>query len=137
MRDTIRAELASIFTGVSQIGNVYTSRHQPTNLDHLPIAYVRFVSEERERLSMGNPRSIYVTSEWQLGILAADTSANMEETLDTLSAAVEAQITDRTLSGNVQDCWVTSTSYSVDADGEESIGEAAITLQIEYTVTVA
>lgn len=140
MRTTIRDQLYTLLITASSLGptNVFKGRYvgDHVSADSLPIVMIEFMVENREPVSIGATRTFQSIDDWNLRILAKPSGSDtIDEVLDDLVNEVEVSLSDRTLSGNVQDCHVANVMYSHDSEGDDNYGEAVITLQIHYTRT--
>jgi len=142
MRTIIRDQLYTLLLTATSFGpsNVFKGRYMGDHVssDSLPIAIIEFMAENREVVSMGPTRTFQSVDEWNIRVLAKPAEGDtIDETLDDLTNEIEVALTDRNLSGNVQDCRVVNVLYGHNSEGDDNYGEVVLSLQIEYTTTKA
>ena len=136
VRQSIRERIASNVTGLSTTGsNVFQSRVYDMQGSELPGLLVYSLSEDSERDSFigtnGLNRVLEVVVEGY-----AKASANLDDTLDTISEEVEAAIAaDPTCNSLAKDLALTGTEIEFNGDGETPMGTVRLSYSVVYRTT--
>jgi hypothetical protein len=128
---TIRSELFDLVTSTSSFtsSNTDSAKFAGDSIasGSLPFCVISFLSSDFEYETIGSPRSVRITCNWAISIYAGN-----QTQLDTLTEQVMAAITDRTLSGNVQELKVVNLEYQFSSEADAEYGRGTLTLMSEH-----
>lgn len=133
VRQQIRERVGTVLTGLTTTGsNVYQSRVYPLSASNLPGLLIYTLSETSEPDVMGVQQGVE-----RLLTLAvegyAKATANLDDTLDTICKEVETAIAgDTKLNNLARNAFLTSTEIQLNGDGEQPIGVATMTFEVNY-----
>ena len=133
VRQQIRERVGTVLTGLTTTGsNVYQSRVYPLSTSNLPGLLIYTLSETSEPDTMGVQQGVE-----RLLTLAvegyAKATANLDDTLDTICKEVETAIAgDTKLNNLARNAFLTSTEIQLNGDGEQPIGVATMTFEVNY-----
>ena len=133
VRQQIRERVGTVLTGLTTTGsNVYQSRVYPLSASNLPGLLIYTLSETSEPDVMGVQQGVE-----RLLTLAvegyAKATANLDDTLDTVCKEVETAIAgDTKLNNLARNAFLTSTEIQLNGDGEQPIGVATMTFEVNY-----
>ena len=133
VRQQIRERVGTVLTGLTTTGsNVYQSRVYPLSASNLPGLLIYTLSETSEPDVMGVQQGVE-----RLLTLAvegyAKATGNLDDTLDTICKEVETAIAgDTKLNNLARNAFLTSTEIQLNGDGEQPIGVATMTFEVNY-----
>lgn len=133
VRQQIRERVGTVLTGLTTTGsNVYQSRVYPLSTSNLPGLLIYTLSETSEPDTMGVQQGVE-----RLLTLAvegyAKATGNLDDTLDTICKEVETAIAgDTKLNNLARNAFLTSTEIQLNGDGEQPIGVATMTFEVNY-----
>jgi hypothetical protein len=138
VRQQIRDALVTTLTGLTTTGaNVFASRPQTRMLPatSLPALMIYTVEESSERASL--PFQYQLQRTLTVAVEArAQATADLDDTLDTICAEVEAAInaseSAHTCGGKCEGISLTATSIDFEDDAEQPIGRAVMTWVTDY-----
>lgn len=135
-RKTIRDAVASVLSAGNTIvaaGKVYSNRGLNVWAEDLPVVNVTTDSETAEVFETCNKkyqRDLTIVIE---AVATQVGDATIDDTLDDLADKIErAMKADATWNGTVFDSSLTTTTLSIDADGEKFVGRAQLTYSARY-----
>jgi len=99
--------------------------------DALPFCIVEFQNADIEYETIGDPRTVRITSNFAVHILA-----KTQITLDALTTQVLNTFTDRTLSGEVQELILTAVEYQFSSEADAEYGRATISISTQHTSSI-
>lgn len=134
VRQQIREAAATVITGLSSGASVHPSRVYDLEAGDLPALKLYTLSEGVERDSLSYPRG--TRRQLQLIVeVAAKSTTNLDDVLDTLCAEVEAAIAaDITLGGLAKDAYLETTTVELNDGGSQPHGMASMSWIVEYRV---
>ena len=134
LRQLIRSNIVTAVTGLSATGSrVYQTRLYPLEQAKLPGLCVYTRSESTDYVTVSYPRRQERTLEVIIEAYASGT-ANLDNTLDTISAQVEeALYADITRGGYAKDTKVIAFEADFDGSGEQPVGVGRLTVQVTYS----
>lgn len=130
IRDAIVAQVTGLTTTLAK---VYASRMFSMGEDKIPGLIVYTVAEEAEITTMGSVRNSY--RKLQVNIEAHVKSASADDTIDTISAEIEAALgDDHKLGGLTKDLYYAGIEINLNSDGDKPIAVAVLSYIAEYQV---
>jgi hypothetical protein len=135
VRKEIRDNLTAALTGLASTGDkVYQSRVYPLAANKLPGLLIYSKSESTQYQVMGLPRLQLRTITLSVEIYVKGTSS-YDNDIDQICLEVEeALYANRTLGGNAKDCKVVSVEIDFGGDGDQPVGRATLTVEVQYQV---
>lgn len=135
VRKLIRDNVVTAVTGLATTGaNVFRSRVNPNEASRLPCLCIYTLNETAERTAM-NGNQILRELEVQVEGYARSRT-NLDDTLDQISVEVEeALAVDPTRGGNALSTYLTSSEFALESEGDQPIGVAKLTFQVQYVTT--
>ena len=133
VRETIRSNIVTVFTGVTTTGsNGFDRRHYPLESSNLPALCVYTLSEETEYATMTVPRTQLRTLNVAVEAYVKGTGA-IDNTIDTIAVQVEEALdADLTRDGNAKDTQITAVDIDYNAEGEQPLGIAKFNVVVLY-----
>lgn len=131
-RKQIRAAFKQLLTGISGVNsNVFASRSRQVWPEELPAILV-YTRTETAEIYIDAPREYKRTLQLAVEIIAKG-DENVDEALDNLCQEVERRVfQDETLNDLVSDTILSDTEIDFVPDGEQPVGAARITFNVEY-----
>ena len=132
-RTSIRNNVTTSLTGLTTTGsNVFETRIYPNELSKLPLLNIYSNTETSELSSIGKiDRNLEIMVEG-----FAKATANIDETLDTISKEVEvAMANDLTRGGHAKETFLTNTEYELENVGNQQLGVIKMTFNVRYLTT--
>ena len=128
-RQQIREAVATLVTGLTTTGsNVFQSRVYRLQASELPalLVYTNSETVERSHMTTGLVRELTLRVE---GIAKA--LANIDDTLDTIGAEVEAALGGQEPAG-VEDLVLQSADVTINGEGEQQVGAIVMDFLVRY-----
>ena len=128
-RQQIREAIATLVTGLTTTGsNVFRSRVYRLQASELPalLVYTNSETVERSHMTTGLVRELTLRVE---GIAKA--LANIDDTLDTIGAEVEAALGGQEPAG-VEDLVLQSADVTITGEGEQQVGAIVMDFLVRY-----
>lgn len=131
-RKQIRAAVAQLLQGISGVGSrVFESRSRQVWPEELPAILV-YTRTETAEIFNESPREYKRTLQLAVEVIAKG-DENVDDTLDDLCQEIEHRIfQDDTLDNLVSDTILSDTEIDFVPDGEQPVGAARITFNVEY-----
>lgn len=133
-RQQIREAVATLVTGLTTTGsNVFQSRVYRLQASELPalLVYTNTETVERSHMTSGLVRELTLRVE---GIAKA--LANIDDTLDTIGAEVEAALGGQEPAG-VEDLVLQSADVTINGEGEQQVGAIVMDYLVRYRTNEA
>lgn len=133
-RQQIREAVATLVTGLTTTGsNVFQSRVYRLQASELPalLVYTNSETVERSHMTSGLVRELTLRVE---GIAKA--LANIDDTLDTIGAEVEAALGGQEPAG-VEDLVLQSADVTINGEGEQQVGAIVMDFLVRYRTNQA
>lgn len=134
-RQQLREAFATAVTSLTTTGSrVHQSRTIPVDPDNGAALRIYTLAEALLEATITRPRTQYRRLQIVCEVVAKAAS-DLDDTLDTSAAEVEAAITaDVTLGGLCKDCWLESTEIELSGDIDKPAGVARLTWTCDYAV---